>query len=271
MSYLLWKYYWDNDVDKFRRLLAPASYSQNPSKTHVTGVGSPGALGTSPRATTKSRKASAFGPANVTTKNGGGNIGKSEINSRDHSGLTILLRAASSTSSNAVSFVEALLDHPAIDIYVQDHESGWNPLHRALYNGNISIARLLLEKERRDLTDSVGGVIITKVGQLIKTKDHEGNSPFDVYNATIALRSLKASEDRSSSGDDGSDMDEGPGGEDVRLATCHLDESKSLMCHSGTMADPLAWVGRSLRSAAITTSLLGLVMKTIDNTPNAFT
>ncbi|KAJ2986672.1 hypothetical protein NUW58_g4917 [Xylaria curta] len=46
-----------------------------------------------------------------------------------------------------------------------------------------------------------------KVGQLIKTKDHEGNSPFDLYNATIALRSLKIAEERSHSEDE-SDTDE---------------------------------------------------------------
>ncbi|OTB00895.1 hypothetical protein M426DRAFT_323901 [Hypoxylon sp. CI-4A] len=216
MSHLLWRYYWENDVDKFRRLLAPAGYSQNTPKSSNTGVGSPGAFGSSPRATTKSRKASGFGPAVIGPKNAGGTLGKAEVNSRDHSGLTILLRAASSTSSNAISFVEALLDHPAIDIYALDYENGWNALHRALYNGNISVARLLLEKERNDLTSALSGTTVTRVGQLIKTKDHEGNSPFDVYNATIALRTLKVSEDRASLGDDESDSDEGSGGEDVR-------------------------------------------------------
>ncbi|KAI1410503.1 hypothetical protein F5Y13DRAFT_74927 [Hypoxylon sp. FL1857] len=215
MSHLLWKYYWENDVDKFRRLLAPAGYSQNPSKSPGTGVGSPGAFGSSPRLAAKSRKAYGFGATVVASKSGN-NLGKSEINHRDHSGLTILLRAASSTSPNAILFVEALLDHPAIDIYVQDYESGWNALHRALYNGNISIARLLLEKERGDLTGSLGGAPVTRVGHLIKTKDHEGNSPFDVYNATIALRTLKVSEDRANLEDDGSDTDEGSSGEDVR-------------------------------------------------------
>ncbi|KAI0138908.1 hypothetical protein F4776DRAFT_662609 [Hypoxylon sp. NC0597] len=216
MSHLLWKYYWENDVDKFRRLLAPAGYSQNPSKTPGPGVGNSGAFGSSPRAAAKSRKASGFSPAIVSSKSVGNNLGKGEVNSRDHSGLTILLRAASSTSSNAISFVEALLEHPAIDIYVQDYESGWNALHRALYNGNISIARLLLEKERRDLTSSLGGAPITRIGQLIKTKDHEGNSPFDVYNATIALRTLKVSEDRAILEEDASDTDEGSSGEDLR-------------------------------------------------------
>ncbi|KAI1662366.1 hypothetical protein F4813DRAFT_106449 [Daldinia decipiens] len=216
MSHLLWKYYWENDVDKFCRLLAPASYSQNPSKTSGSGVGNTGAFGSSPRGTTKSRKASGLGVSVIAPKNVGSNLGKGDINSRDYSGLTILLRAVSSTSSNAITFVEALLDHPAIDIYVQDYESGWNALHRALYNGNISIARLLLDKERKDLTSSLGGVTTTRVGQLIKTKDHEGNSPFDVYNASIALRTLKVSEERASLEDDGSDSDEGSAGEDAR-------------------------------------------------------
>ncbi|KAI2468672.1 hypothetical protein F4781DRAFT_443312 [Annulohypoxylon bovei var. microspora] len=215
MSHLLWKYYWENDVDKFRRLLAPVGYSQNLSKSPGTIIGSPGAFGSSPRAT-KSRKASGFGAGIAAPRTAANSLGKGEINSRDHSGLTILLRAASSTSSNAASFVEALLDHPAIDIYAQDYESGWNALHRALYNGNISIARLLLEKERKDLTSSLGSANVTRVGQLIKTKDHEGNSPFDVYNATIALRTLKVSEDRASLEDDRSDTDEGSSGDDVR-------------------------------------------------------
>ncbi|KAI1458705.1 hypothetical protein F4805DRAFT_111631 [Annulohypoxylon moriforme] len=215
MSHLLWKYYWENDVDKFRRLLAPASYSHNPSKSPGTTIGSPGAFGSSPR-TTKSRKTSGFGAGISASKTASNGLGKSEINSRDHSGLTILLRAASSTSPDAACFVEALLDHPAIDIYTQDYESGWNALHRALYNGNISIARLLLEKERKDWTGSLGGATATKAAQLIKTKDHEGNSPFDVYNATIALRTLKVSEDRASLEEDGSDTDDGSSSDDVR-------------------------------------------------------
>ncbi|KAI1490298.1 BTB/POZ domain-containing protein [Biscogniauxia mediterranea] len=215
MSHLLWKYYWENDVDKFRRLLAPASYSQNPTKSQSTAVGIPGAFGSSPRAAAKSRKVAGLGANAGGSKNAGSNLGKSEINSRDHMGLTILLRAAASTSPNAIAFVEALLDHPSIDIYAEDLESGWNALHRALYSGNVSIARLLLEKERRDLTESFGGTVIAKVGQLIKTKDHEGNSPFDVYNATIAFRSLKVSEDNANS-DQGSDIDEGAGNDEPR-------------------------------------------------------
>ncbi|KAK9773129.1 putative BTB/POZ domain-containing protein [Seiridium cardinale] len=202
MSHLLWKYYWENDVDRFCRLLAPAGHSHSPypAKSPGQGVGSPGAFGHSPRVTVKPRKVSAHGASGLS---------KAEINGRDHAGLTILLRAASSTSPNAIAFVEALLAHPAIDLYAQDPESGWNALHRALYNGNISLARLLLEKERRDLTESLALNTTTKVGQLIKTKDHEGNSPFDVYNASIALRQLRMAEDDAGSEDDSSSEDAG--------------------------------------------------------------
>ncbi|KAI0539055.1 hypothetical protein GGR58DRAFT_465714 [Xylaria digitata] len=210
----LWKCFWENDIDNFCRLLAPASYSQTPAKSPGSGVGSLGALSTSPRSVTKSRKPSGFGTVFPVAKASVGNFGKAEINSRDYCGLTLLLRSASSTSPGAVAFAQALLDHPSIDIYVQDPESGWNALHRALYNGNISIARLLLAKERKDLTESFGPSTM-KTGQLIKTKDHEGNSPFDLYNATIALRSLKTAEERHHPEDE-SETDEAVGGSETQ-------------------------------------------------------
>ncbi|KAG5978142.1 hypothetical protein E4U55_006352 [Claviceps digitariae] len=201
MSHLLWKYYWENDVDRFRRLLAPAgtgSHAATSSHTIDTigggfsGGGSGGGIASSPRTTPRPpRKASAYTPGTGKFKDGGVGLNRSEINSRDHAGLTVLLRAASSTHPNARDFVQALLEHPFLDLYVQDPESGWNALHRSLYTGNVSIARLLLEKERIDLTSNTNQATLGKVGQLIKTKDHEGNSPFDVYNSTIATRSLK--------------------------------------------------------------------------------
>ncbi|KAI0425978.1 hypothetical protein F5Y09DRAFT_79317 [Xylaria sp. FL1042] len=211
----LWRCFWENDVDNFCRLLAPASYPQTPAKSSGPGPGvwSPGTLGTSPRSVPKSRRVSGFGAGFLGAKSSATSFGKTEINSRDYCGLTLLLRAASSTSPDAVTFVQALLDHPAIDLYVQDPESGWNALHRALYSGNISVARLLLAKERKDLTESFGPSTM-KIGHLIKTKDHEGNSPFDLYNATIALRSLKTAEERPHSEDD-SETDEAVGGTDI--------------------------------------------------------
>ncbi|KAL8304460.1 hypothetical protein RB597_004367 [Gaeumannomyces tritici] len=230
MSHLLWRSYWQDDVDRFRRLLAPAlgygvpSTSRGPSIGGSSGAGlggvasaaaagSPGAVGTSPaRAPAgKMRKSSAL----LAAGGGGGGaggvaMGKAEINSRDHAGLTLLLRAASSASPNAVAFVRALLEHPVLDIYAQDNESGWNALHRALYAGNISVARLLLDRERKDLTEGVfGGASLSRIGQLIKTKDHEGNSPFDLFASTIGERSIHRNVLGSPSSEDwGSDSEE---------------------------------------------------------------
>ncbi|KAI9151658.1 BTB/POZ domain-containing protein [Paramyrothecium foliicola] len=206
MSHLLWKYYWDNDVEKFRRLLAPSTAnSQALSRSPILGAvgghsgGSPGAFGSSSWYSNKARRASGFAQAASKPKDANITLSKAEVNSRDHAGLTILLRAASSTNATARDFVRALIEHPTIDLYVQDHESGWNALHRALYAGNVSIARMLLERERADLSShNIGSV--SKVGLLIKTKDHEGNSPFDVYNSAIASRSLKKLHDLSDAG-----------------------------------------------------------------------
>ncbi|KAG6016406.1 hypothetical protein E4U54_001549, partial [Claviceps lovelessii] len=201
MSHLLWKYYWENDVDRFRRLLAPAgtgshaaTASSSTGQLTIGGAfsgGSPGVIASSPRTTPRPRKTSAYTPGTGKFKDGGVGLSRSEINCRDHAGLTVLLRAASSTHPNARDFVQALLEHPFLDLYAQDPESGWNALHRSLYTGNVSIARLLLAKERIDLTTNTNQLAVGKVGQLIKTKDHEGNSPFDLYNSTIATRSLK--------------------------------------------------------------------------------
>jgi ankyrin repeat protein len=219
MSHLLWKCYWDNDVERFRRLLAPSganaqAFSRSPIIGAVGGAQSGGSPGTSAPSTWHGNKARrASGPGHVVSRPKDANVvlGRAEVNSRDHMGLTILLRAAASTSANARDFVHALIGHPGIDLYVQDPESGWNALHRALYAGNVSIARMLLERERADLTNHTHGSV-NRVGLLIKTKDHEGNSPFDVYNSTIAIRSLRKlqessdSETGSESGDSVSDM-----------------------------------------------------------------
>ncbi|KAL6804020.1 hypothetical protein J3E68DRAFT_392222 [Trichoderma sp. SZMC 28012] len=213
MSHLLWKYFWENDVDKFRRLLASAGpNTQATTRSPAVGAGthlgaSPGSIGTSPRTTIKPRKASGYAPGLGKAKDGSSGLGKAEVNSRDHAGLTLLLRASSSTDPNALAFVQALLDHPHIDLYAQDPESGWNALHRSLYAGNASIARALLAKERGDLVNHTVGAV-NKVGQLIKTKDHEGNSPFDLYNSTIAARSLRHTMVQSLEDDD-SDLGDG--------------------------------------------------------------
>lgn len=218
MSHLLWKYYWEQDVERFRRLLASTGQNSHPtSKSPALGTDgsylgkSPGASGSSPMSSTKPRRASGLTPSGPAKgRESGTALGRAEINSRDYAGLTILLRASSSTEPHARDFARALIDHPAIDLYAQDLESGWNALHRALYSGNVSIARMLLLKERENLISRTSAV--GKVGQLIKTKDNEGNSPFDVYNSTIATRSLRrmqeldASEADSESGDSAAEL-----------------------------------------------------------------
>lgn len=201
MSHLLWKYFWENDVDKFRRLLASGGQNSQPvprnslprvELSYLSISKSPTTPTTPPRSSfNKNRRASGQTPGTGSrVRDPSAGLGKSEVNSRDHAGLTLLLRAASSVDSNAHEFVQALLEHPAIDLYAQDPESGWNALHRALYFGNVTIARALLRKEREYLT-SHHISSVAKVGTLIKTKDHEGNSPFDVYNSSIATRSLQ--------------------------------------------------------------------------------
>lgn len=239
MSHLLWKYYWENDVDKFRRLLAPAgpgfqAAAKSPSIGTTGGGfsgGSPRGAASSPRTTPKSRKALAHTPGTGRFKDGASGLNRSEINTRDHAGLTVLLRAASSTQPNARDFVQVLLEHPSLDLYAQDPESGWNALHRSLYAGNVSIARMLLEKERIDLTTHTNQSAVGKVGQLIKTKDHEGNSPFDVYNSTIATRSLKDT-DKSTLPDNVSDIDVDDDDDDD-------DDEPANMYRASTPLDPI--------------------------------
>ena len=201
MSYLLWKHWHEDDLDQFRYVLANAGYAaQHTPKTHIGGggqahsygsfVGSPGGLGTSPKTVMKSRKVS--GQAGNTSGTKGINpvLGRGDINSRDYAGMTLLHRAASSTSKNATGFALALIEHPAIDLYAQDLENGWTALHRSLYFGNVTIARAIIERDRRD-PKGPGGISASRAGSsVIKIKDREGNSPFDVYNATISRRSL---------------------------------------------------------------------------------
>ena len=156
-------------------------------------VGSPGGFGTSPRTVVKNRKASGQHGNTSGSKGAYPSLSRAELNSRDHAGLTVLHRAVSSTSANAINFALALIEHPAIDLYVQDAESGWTALHRALYFGNVLCARAIIEKDSRE-PSGPGNAAQRAVSSVIKIKDHEGNSPFDVYNATIARRTLKGNE-----------------------------------------------------------------------------
>jgi len=192
MSTYLWKYYFENDVEKFRQVLAHAIYSTsaNAARSGVAGrgggsvaIGSPGtSLSKSPTLTSKTKKAhSRHEEGNIT-------LTRADVNWRDAHGVTLLHYIASSTKESAPHFASALLEVPFLDLYMQDAESGWTSLHRALYFGNIDIARALLS---RDIQDSVAynqNAGQYGAGGLIKIKDHEGKSPFDVYGASITNR-----------------------------------------------------------------------------------
>ncbi|KAL9121093.1 MAG: hypothetical protein Q9187_002354 [Circinaria calcarea] len=236
MSTYLWKYYLEDDVENFRLLLANANYtSSGHGKPQVAttssghAIGSPGkGLATSPTLHNKGRKPSGVGAglsgskghrafSNIT-------LTRADINSKDSHGVTLLHHIASSSAESAPSYAVALLNLPLLDISIQDLESGWTPLHRALYFGNVTIARALLD---RDMQDTIGYNSTNGyhgAGGLIKIKDREGNSPFDVFGATITTRILRHGasvstlptgsdddEDDVAHGDSGDRNEDGPG------------------------------------------------------------
>lgn len=191
MSTLLWKYFFENDVQKFRQALENAAHNQSAGSSKNNPVGRGGNTGTTPSPGTslstsptliKGRR------AHSAQSRGSLTLSRVDVNWQDHHGVTLLHYIAASTEETAFGFAQALLEVPFLDLYIQDAESGWTALHRALYFGNVSIARALLS---RDLNDAVGHSHIGThqgAGGLIKIKDHEGKSPFDVYAATITTR-----------------------------------------------------------------------------------
>lgn len=67
-----------------------------------------------------------------------------DVNARDWLGRTILHLACASPEPFALAYVRLLLGHPNINVNVQDTESRWTALHRALYVGNIAARCVLL-------------------------------------------------------------------------------------------------------------------------------
>ena len=92
-----------------------------------------------------------------------------DVNARDGQGRTVLHLACSSTHPSAPTYVRLLLAHPQIQPNIQDAESHWTALHRALYNGNIACALLLLARSDVD----------------VYAKDWEGYTPYDVWNSSV--------------------------------------------------------------------------------------
>ena len=206
MSTLLWKYYFENDVENFRQVLARASYNATTQSTKGGGggraasigiAGSPGAsLGTSPTLS-KSGKGSSWIsqrdlPSHATSRSlANVTLSRADVNWRESHGVTLLHHIASSTNENASEFASALLQLPLLDLYVQDEESGWTALHRALYFGNITIARALMDRDIQAVIEHSNMGASHHAGGLIKIKDREGNSPFDVYGASITSRNIR--------------------------------------------------------------------------------
>ena len=192
MSTYLWKYYLEDDIESFRHFLEVADYGGSHSRPNIAGraggsiVGSPGrGLATSPALKSRNKGQSSSSKGGRTSSVV--ILSRAEINSKDSHGVALLHHAASSLSANAPMFAAALIELPMLDLYAQDLESGWTPLHRALYSGNVTIARALMDRDVQDFSNSAGG---NHAGGLIKIKDKEGNSPFDVYGTTIASRMI---------------------------------------------------------------------------------
>jgi alpha-tubulin suppressor-like RCC1 family protein len=196
MSGFLWKYYLEDDVDNFRHVLSTTAHTGRgttpkssvgwQSGVHAAAVNSsPGSYGASPMPSGKGRKMGLATTASIT---------RADINSRDPAGLTILHHAASSTVESAVDFAQALLEHPWADLYIQDVENGWTPLHRAFYFGNIAIARLILNRDTQDILGNGSGGFNSHARGLVKIKDKEGYGPLDLFAMTIKDRTLRPEE-----------------------------------------------------------------------------
>jgi alpha-tubulin suppressor-like RCC1 family protein len=191
MSGYLWKYYLEDDVDNFRRILLESGYTTRAGgvaqKSHATGkdsniglgIGSPGSFGSSPTLVVKSRKDVEQARGQPLT------LTRSDVNHRDSSGRTLLHLAASSKAENAFDFASALLEHPLTDVYIQDNENAWTALHRAFYMGNLAIAHSIIIRDLQDALGHGSGQLHHLAGGLIKIKDKEGNGPFDLFEMTL--------------------------------------------------------------------------------------
>lgn len=94
---------------------------------------------------------------------------KPDPNGKDELGKTVLhLICSTADDPRSYDFLAVLLNHPYIQVNIQDQESGWTALHRALWVGNLRAARDLMVRADTD----------------IGIKDSEGLTAFDLYNST---------------------------------------------------------------------------------------
>jgi inhibitor of Bruton tyrosine kinase len=122
---LLHTHYALRNKQAFQRLLDGSSPNDRGGHSGASGVGLSSSGGKS------------WGRGSTLTTTG---INSCDINARDSLGRTVLHLACSSVDPVGIEYVKMLLDHPAIDVNIQDTESQWTALHRALYQGNIAAA-----------------------------------------------------------------------------------------------------------------------------------
>ncbi|RPA84125.1 hypothetical protein BJ508DRAFT_303958 [Ascobolus immersus RN42] len=174
MSSYLWRYYLENDAESFQRLLSGnATGGRNASKANrntpaastasSTSIGT-GINGASSITSTSTTSAKQIPQITIT---------RQILKDTDELGRALIHLAAS--DSARLPFLRALLQHPAIDLLQQDAESGWTPLHRALYNGNIAGSREIIRAAKRNGIGWEG----------LMRKDRNGETAFDIFNDTV--------------------------------------------------------------------------------------
>ncbi|KAI9659653.1 MAG: hypothetical protein M1831_003734 [Alyxoria varia] len=231
MSGLLWKYFLEDDVERFQQLLEGAdtpgrSRAQRkiPS-TDTLGERGAGPIngfvqGTSPLSSPRSRDPIEKGYAHAQDISSLAKtvaLSRADLNKRDDKGLTILHYAVSSITYTANAFALALVSHPYVDLYVTDLENGWTALHRAFYFGNVSLAQAIIERDAQDIIEQ-------RSTGLIKAKDREGLGPYDLLAATIKDRTLRHQKLGPQVNDTDSASDEE---EDTRLRSGNSEEYNS--------------------------------------------
>lgn len=109
-----------------------------------------------------------------------------DINARDWLGRTVLHLACAATDSAAVEYVRMILGHPGVNVNLQDRESMWTALHRALYHGNLATACVYLLYRVMAVILTFDRILLLKRTDTdTSLKDLEGYTAFDLYNSTV--------------------------------------------------------------------------------------
>jgi ankyrin repeat protein len=114
-------------------------------------------------------------------------ISLTDVNARDWLGRTVLHLACAASARASIEYVRILLAHPAIDVNLQDVESHWTALHRALYNGNISAAYVAFRRFGYNTRfNTFPSILLLQRDEIDSSlKDFEGYRAFDLYNTTV--------------------------------------------------------------------------------------